>query len=106
MCCAARVHVVTLARVDLLTAIACFASSCAREARDIEAKYGKEKASELIARLRRSGHWYYDVNFPKDDDEVEYLVHLGLKHETSTAVKNTEKLSAKKAECFARARAC
>ena len=39
------------------------------KARDILGKYPKEKAEALIKALKAKGRWYYDVDFPDDDED-------------------------------------
>lgn len=39
------------------------------KAREIEAKYPLEKAKRLMQLLRQKGLFYYDEDFPEDDEE-------------------------------------
>lgn len=53
------------------------------KAREIEAKYPLEKAKRLMQLLRQKGLFYYDEDFPEDDEEfffpkvvVNILIHF------------------------------
>lgn len=40
------------------------------KARDIEARYPKEKADKLMKTLRSRQMWYWDSDFPGDEEEL------------------------------------
>ena len=40
--------------------------------RDLEKKYGEAKAKKLTASLRQRGMWYWDEDFPGDEDEIYF----------------------------------
>ena len=44
--------------------------AAAMKHRDIVLIYGKDKTDQLCARLKEAGRWYYDEEWPKDEDEI------------------------------------
>ena len=42
---------------------------------ELEKRYGKTKAADLKKRCMAANMWHYDCNFPKDEDEIYYVVH-------------------------------
>lgn len=41
----------------------------ALKARDIKLKYPAPKGDQLIASLKKRGLWYYDPDFPQDEED-------------------------------------
>ena len=39
------------------------------KARDIRSKYPEPKATQLIEMLRKKNMWYWDEDFPEDEEE-------------------------------------
>ena len=67
-----------------------------RQMKELVEKYGEVKADQLRKRCEQAGQWKWDKNFPKDKDEILYVVYKGFAAEESNMVRQTEKLQAQK----------
>lgn len=65
------------------------------KARDLLLKYGQEKGKKLIEGLKSKGRWYWDPEFPQDEEEIYYYTSAprSIVNENSTA--NRMKLQGK-----------
>ncbi|CAL1166148.1 unnamed protein product, partial [Cladocopium goreaui] len=61
--------------------------------RDIEAKYPPEKAKKLATLLRSRGMWYWDPDFPNDEEEIFY--YTGKARSVSTENLTKESMTLK-----------
>ncbi|CAE7222534.1 unnamed protein product [Symbiodinium sp. KB8] len=55
--------------------------------RDLIKKYGETKGTKLVAALRNKGRWYWDPEFPQDEEEIYYYTSAprSILNENSTA---------------------
>ena len=72
-------------------------SSAPGQAKDLIAKYGEDKAKDLMQRCEAAGHYRFDKNFPDDKSEIEYLCYLKFEHSVTDSVSEKTKLQGKMA---------
>ncbi|CAK9059986.1 unnamed protein product [Durusdinium trenchii] len=70
--------------------------------RDILLKYPKEKAEDLVRRLRSKGMWEWDEDFPNDEEEIFYYCGTGGELSKKTKVEESQGavIKDKTRECF------